>query len=202
MREQVERSTAKGISRRNFAAMSATVALAGYVGTAKAAELPVRDRQVRIGAEEGRFFHPAEGRHPGVVLWVNRAALGSASAAIAGKLAAHGMAVLVVSDAVTRGDERNIRQSGNSATAWLAAQDVVAQAGKGYVLRTMGPMVSLLTPRGKGVGVAGGYMLAAPPAAVLTQTQRQAIAVAVDSTHRLSRAAAGHVSSVRLASAA
>ena len=93
---------AKGLTRREFAALGAAAALAGYTANfeAFAADRPLRERMVEIRTPDGTadafFVHPARGRHPGVLLWPDALGLRDAKKAMARRLAAAGYAVLVV----------------------------------------------------------------------------------------------------------
>ncbi|WP_027443745.1 dienelactone hydrolase family protein [Erythrobacter cryptus] len=90
------------LSRRQFGALTGAAALAAcaagesqaqpIAGLAEsAASLATPD-----GTLDGFFVHPAEGRHPGVILWPDIAGLRESKRNIARQLAAQGYAVLVV----------------------------------------------------------------------------------------------------------
>ncbi|MDE2595693.1 MAG: hypothetical protein KGL44_02325 [Sphingomonadales bacterium] len=190
MREQHEQSASMGLSRRQFAAMGGAAALASYAGGVQAADLPVRETPVRIDGTDAMLFQPAEGQHPGVVLWPDRGGLRSANAGIARSLAAQGLAVLLVRDGQLQHDDLAIHRTTRKLTNWLVGQDAVQSGEAGYALRAVGPMVSPLTARGIGAGVAGSYLVATPLGITLSSRQRGAIAAAVDATHRLARATA------------
>lgn len=92
----------RGLTRREFAALGAAVAVAGCVGGAAsiagAAEL--KESMVAIATGDGMadafFVHPAKGAHPGVILWPDVAGLRDVKKIMARRLAAAGYAVLVV----------------------------------------------------------------------------------------------------------
>lgn len=89
-----------GLTRREFAAVGAAAALAGYAPLASAAAGTLRESAVEIVTPDGKadafFVHPATGKHPGVVLWPDILGLRDAKKAMARRLAAAGYAVLVV----------------------------------------------------------------------------------------------------------
>lgn len=92
----------KGLSRREFAAMSGAAVLASYVSLAEAAT-PVSalaEHMVEVPTLDGKadafFVHPAKGRHPGVILWPDVLGLREVKKAMARRLAGAGYAVLVV----------------------------------------------------------------------------------------------------------
>ena len=93
------RAAAAGMSRRDFAAATATAALA-LSTEAIAAGLPLAERAVRIHTPDGEadavFIHPAKGKHPGIVMWPDIAGLREAYKVMARRLASAGYAVLVV----------------------------------------------------------------------------------------------------------
>ena len=91
----------RGLSRRQFAALGAGIALVGCSspGSAQGGS-EVSERSVSITTADGVcdafFVHPATGAHPGVVLWPDVAGLREAFRVMARSLAAQGHAVLVV----------------------------------------------------------------------------------------------------------
>ncbi len=100
----------KGVTRREFAAMSVAAALAGCSGKVDggadgsadgaAGGSALAERMVRItimdGIADAFFVHPAEGAHPGIIMWPDIAGLREAMKIMARRLAAEGYAVLVV----------------------------------------------------------------------------------------------------------
>jgi len=93
----------RGLTRREFAALSAAAAVAGCVGKSGgkgrgSAEL--QESMVNIatadGMADGFFVHPAKGVYPGVILWPDVAGLREVKKVMARRLAAAGYAVLVV----------------------------------------------------------------------------------------------------------
>lgn len=91
---------ARGMSRREFAAMSAAAAVASYASLAQAAAPALAERMVEVPTPDGTadafFVHPAQGRHPGVILWPDVLGLREVKKAMARRLAGAGYAVLVV----------------------------------------------------------------------------------------------------------
>ncbi|GFM27251.1 dienelactone hydrolase family protein [Novosphingobium sp. PY1] len=91
----------RGLSRRQFAAMGATIALASCSKSVEAdGGSQVAERMVSIttpdGVADAFFVHPSEGAHPGIVMWPDIAGLREAKKIMARTLAAEGYAVLVV----------------------------------------------------------------------------------------------------------
>jgi carboxymethylenebutenolidase len=96
-----EALAAKGLSRREFAAMGAAAALASYANLATAATpAALTEGMVEVPTPDGKadafFVHPARGRAPGVILWPDVLGLREVKKAMARRLAAAGYAVLVV----------------------------------------------------------------------------------------------------------
>lgn len=91
--------TRKGISRREFAALSAAVVMAGCGNDAKA-DGTLSERMVDVvtpdGTADAFFVHPAKGKHPGVIFWPDIGGLRDAKKVMARRLAAQGYAVLAV----------------------------------------------------------------------------------------------------------
>ena len=90
-----------GLDRRQFALLGAGAVLAGCSRSgAKDGGSQVSERMVSIttpdGVADAFFVHPAEGAHPGVVMWPDIAGLRDAFKIMARTLAAEGYAVLVV----------------------------------------------------------------------------------------------------------
>ncbi|PEQ14551.1 dienelactone hydrolase [Novosphingobium sp. PC22D] len=92
----------RGLSRRDFAALGAGAAIAGCAGTATSAAQggELTEQTVQITTEDGIadafFVHPAEGAHPGIVMWPDIAGLRDAKRIMARRLAAAGYSVLCV----------------------------------------------------------------------------------------------------------
>lgn len=96
----------QAISRRRFGAlgaMGATGALAActwVAGTGGGAAAGIRGRCVSVpladGINDAYFTHPAEGRHPAVIVWPDIASLRPAFIQMADRLAGEGYAVLVL----------------------------------------------------------------------------------------------------------
>ena len=91
----------KGVSRREFAAMSAATAVAAYASAACAGEAgALRESTVEMATPDGKadafFVHPAKGAHPGVIFWPDIAGIRDAMKVMARRLAGQGYAVLVV----------------------------------------------------------------------------------------------------------
>lgn len=92
----------KGLTRREFAAMSAAAALAACARPADAngKEVALKEAMVEVTTPDGKadafFVHPASGSHPGVILWPDAVGLRDVKKAMARRLAASGYAVLAV----------------------------------------------------------------------------------------------------------
>jgi carboxymethylenebutenolidase len=88
-----------GATRREFVATSAALGIAAATGVALAAERDVVEKDVEIKTADGMcdaaFLHPAEGTHPGVLIWTDIFGLRPAFRAMGRRLAAQGYAVLV-----------------------------------------------------------------------------------------------------------
>jgi carboxymethylenebutenolidase len=93
---------ARGLTRRDFAAMGAAVALTAYSAKVEAfaADNPLTESMVMIQTPDGQadafFVHPAEGKAPAVILWPDVLGLRDTKKAMGRRLAASGYAVLVV----------------------------------------------------------------------------------------------------------
>lgn len=90
----------EAVSRRHFGVLTGAAALAtGAAGPLRAADA-LAERRVSFatpdGTADGFFVHPAEGRHPAVILWPDIAGVREAKRAMARALAAEGHAVLVM----------------------------------------------------------------------------------------------------------
>lgn len=149
----------EAVSRRHFGVLTGAAALAtGAAGPLRAAGA-LAERRVSFatpdGTADGFFVHPAEGRHPAVILWPDIAGVREAKRAMARALAAEGHAVLVMNpyyrdvageqfadfaDFIAQGgfqkvgpwrgrlDAGAIMRDARAATAWLDAQDPVDPA--------------------------------------------------------------------------
>lgn len=92
---------AAAITRRRFGLVGGAAVLAACHGTGAAgAGAAVRESAVSVATPDGTadavFFHPAKGKHPGVVMWPDIAGVREANKAMARRLAAAGYAVLLV----------------------------------------------------------------------------------------------------------
>ncbi|HVR90734.1 MAG TPA: dienelactone hydrolase family protein [Novosphingobium sp.] len=158
MRDQINQATgatttASGVSRRQFAGYGAAAAIGAMTGVpavAAATRAPaLTERMVSIATAEGMtdafFVHPAEGQHPGMVMWPDMAGLRANSMAIGRRLAAQGYAVLVVDccasgpsrDPVAANVEQRTNRDAKTFAAFLAGQDAVVAATGAYILRTV-----------------------------------------------------------------
>jgi len=97
----VSSSDARDLRRRDFVALSVA---SGVVATSLPAAAipagpPVVEKNVTIHTPDGTcdaaYFHPAEGKHPGVILWPDAFGLRPAMRDMGRRLAADGYAVLV-----------------------------------------------------------------------------------------------------------
>ena len=93
----------RGLSRRDFAALSAAALSTMSIGTARAAEgdgPAIVETAVEIptpdGTMDGVLYHPAQGRHPAVILWPDVAGVRDANKVMGRALADQGYAVVVV----------------------------------------------------------------------------------------------------------
>ena len=89
---------ARGVSRRDFAALGAAATLVACAGTDNGSVAPALvESTVRIPTPDGTadafFVHPAKGRHPGVILWPDIFGMRDAFKVMARRLAAAGYAV-------------------------------------------------------------------------------------------------------------
>jgi carboxymethylenebutenolidase len=93
---------ARGLSRREFAALGAAAALSACAsnGSERPGEQELTEQTVRITTQDGIadafFLHPAKGKWPGVIMWPDIAGLRDAMKIMARRLASSGFAVLVV----------------------------------------------------------------------------------------------------------
>lgn len=98
--EEQQALDARGIDRRNFAALG--VASLGVLAAPLAAKAPagLAEQMVTVTTPDGKldafFVHPVKGRHPAVILWPDIAGLREAYKVMARRLAADGHAVLVL----------------------------------------------------------------------------------------------------------
>jgi carboxymethylenebutenolidase len=127
---------ARGISRRDFAAMTAVSLLAAMPGAAAAAQSSLTEATVRFPASGGTidafFVHPAKGRHPGVILWPDIFGMRDSFKLMARRLAAAGYAVLAVN------------QFYRSAPFPVFATETEGRSPEGRA--RMAPWLALLTP--------------------------------------------------------
>ncbi|MEZ5681401.1 MAG: dienelactone hydrolase family protein [Erythrobacter sp.] len=102
-RDELRRWTRAALSRRNFAAgalAGAAMACAPVESDASETNAAgVINRKVTFatpdGTMDGEFFHPATGKHPGVILWPDIAGIRPAKRQMAERLAMAGHAVLL-----------------------------------------------------------------------------------------------------------
>lgn len=94
---EYQRSTAN-ISRRGFGKLSVATGLASMLPI-NANALDVVESEISIttpdGVSESYFVHPAEGKHPGILMWTDILGLRAAFRTMAKRLAESGYAVLV-----------------------------------------------------------------------------------------------------------
>ena len=97
--EQV-RLDQRGLSRRQFAAMSAAVAMVACARPSDGKTAALSESTVRIQTPDGMadafFVHPARGKRPGVIIWPDIGGLREVYNVMGRRLAAAGYAVLVV----------------------------------------------------------------------------------------------------------
>ncbi|MEO0696433.1 MAG: dienelactone hydrolase family protein [Pseudomonadota bacterium] len=88
------------MDRRRFSALSAGAILSGLVAPGALAATPVTETRVNVempnGVSDSYFVHPAEGSHPGILMWPDIRGLRPAFEAMGKRLAAAGYSVLVV----------------------------------------------------------------------------------------------------------
>ena len=98
--EEAAALESKGLSRRQFAAMSAAVAMAACAKPGEAKAPALRESTVRIQTPDGMadafFVHPARGKRPAVIIWPDIGGLREVYNVMGRRLAAAGYAVLVV----------------------------------------------------------------------------------------------------------
>lgn len=101
--QQLARWAKDGISRRHFgvgALAGVAVACAPSESTAgESKDGPITEREVTFatpdGTMDGEFYHPATGKHPGVIFWPDIGGIRPAKRAMARRLAEAGYAVLL-----------------------------------------------------------------------------------------------------------
>ncbi|HEY6870371.1 MAG TPA: dienelactone hydrolase family protein [Novosphingobium sp.] len=96
-----EMASLPAISRRRFGLVGGAAVLAACHGTgASGAGAAVKESAVLVTTPDGKadawFFHPATGKHPGIVMWPDIAGVRDANKVMARRLAAAGYAVLLV----------------------------------------------------------------------------------------------------------
>lgn len=99
--EEESALAARGLNRREFAAIGTAGLIAACTGSESDAKAPaLRESAVTIvtpdGTADAFFVHPARGRHPAVLMWPDIAGLRDAYKEMARRLARSGYAVLVV----------------------------------------------------------------------------------------------------------
>lgn len=99
--EEEQALAAKGLSRREFAAIGAAGVLAACTARESQAKgRAITEAMVSVPTPDGTadafFVHPAKGKHPAVILWPDIAGLRDAYKEMARRLAADGFAVLAV----------------------------------------------------------------------------------------------------------
>lgn len=185
-------AVASQVTRRGFAALSAAGAVAACIGTAQAATLALSETRESIatphGAADGWFVRPSTGRHPGVVMWSDSAAMQRHGLTVARRLAEQGFAVLVVergygaTSAALSGTvecHQMVNRDARVLVAWIDAHSSVQPAGSlssamqgvggGYSLRTISaaaPRVSLASRAERIAAAQSGMLFAVPNAAV------------------------------------
>jgi carboxymethylenebutenolidase len=95
-----ETSAAPGeVSRREFVTVSVAAGLAMAAGSAAAMQAQIVETDVQVktpdGACDAAFIHPANGSHPGVLIWPDAFGLRPAMRDIGKRIAAEGYSVLV-----------------------------------------------------------------------------------------------------------
>jgi carboxymethylenebutenolidase len=92
--------TSNGLSRRQFAAMGAAVAVVACAEPGESKTPALRESTVRIDTPDGHadafFVYPSRGKHPAVIIWPDIGGLREVFYAMGRRLAAAGFAVLVV----------------------------------------------------------------------------------------------------------
>lgn len=168
------KATGLGATRREFAAFGAAAAAATGIGApAFASErLPaaghIVERMVGVPGEMGSsagILFAAEGQSlPGLVMYASPAAGRSANLAVARQLAGRGWAVMMI-DAPTGSDPREIARNAERHAALLDAQPGVAKASDGYTLRSFTaafPKLSLASKAERQLAAQSGALFAVP----------------------------------------
>lgn len=158
MRDQINpatgaTTTASGVSRRQFAGYGAIAAVGAMTGVpavaAATTTTELAELRVSIATADGMadafLVHPAEGKHPGIVMWPDMAGLRGSSMDIGRRLAAAGYAVLMVDrcasgrsrDPVAANVEQRTNRDAKAFSAFLKAHDAVAVTRGAYTLRTV-----------------------------------------------------------------
>src|SRR5213083_2371382 len=87
------------ITRRDFVTMTVAAGIAAAAGDNTTDKQQVMEMNVEIKTPDGTcdaaFLHPANGSHPGVVIWTDAFGLRPSMRAIARRLATEGYSVLV-----------------------------------------------------------------------------------------------------------
>ncbi len=130
---------AKGMSRREFAAVGAAAVIAGCAGTDGNAKAPAtRESIVTIDTPDGKadcfFVRPSRGKAPGVIMWPDIAGLRDAYKTMGRRLAQAGYAVLVVN------------QYYRSSPAPIMATMSEWRTREGQA--KLGPMIAAISPEG------------------------------------------------------
>ncbi|HYD23930.1 MAG TPA: dienelactone hydrolase family protein [Croceibacterium sp.] len=171
-RDQLAGIDRSGVSRRQFAAMSAMATLAACTTVESEAVGGLTESDVSFaapgGTMDGFFVHPASGEHPAVIMWPDIAGLRDAFKTMARRLAASGYAVLVPNPfyrsapAPQFADFEAFRAGGGfqKVGPWMAQNTPAA------VAETTGAVVAWLDAQapvdsGRGVGVQG-YCMSGP----------------------------------------
>jgi carboxymethylenebutenolidase len=98
--EEEAKLNAMGVSRRDFGTMAAGASLAAIAASPAYAAPDVVETPVRIptadGQADGFLYHPANGKHPGIIMWPDIAGLREAYKVTARRLAGAGYTVLLV----------------------------------------------------------------------------------------------------------
>ena len=127
-----------GISRRQFAAMGAAVAMVACAEPGNSKTTALRESTVRVptpdGIADAFFVHPAKGKHPGVIIWPDIGGLREVYNVMGRRLAAAGYAVLVVNQYYRSA----VAPVLNSFAEWRTP------AGQAR----MGPMIAAINPGG------------------------------------------------------